>query len=758
MFMIIGLMLIIDMFIIVQYQNKIDQHGKILTLIHRNQAYINQLSNTANKIFRQNEFDIKDELILTSSQISQNIELLINGGKVPETNFSIAPVHGNVITQINNLQKNWNQSITFVNIIHSAPIKVDSIIKELVVKTELIDSVYQDIRREVDRVILVPNPEIKNSLKQFNSYKTLLFQDLSSLAAIATSNYEDQRHKYNLILWAILLVNLIIVGLFLFLMTSVVIAPLNKIGYLATKVANGEDVDIKYNKPDEIGEIVVSIKSLGNHLRQASDFVHHIGEGNLDITLEGLEQEKDETGSLAHALISMQNKLQAVSQEDKTRNWATRGMANFAEILRANNNNLQSLGDAILAELISYTDANIGCIYIPEEAQKSTRLQLIAFYAYDTKKHFNESVEIGEGIIGQTFVEKKTTYLLEIPEDYTHIKSGVGTSSPKSILVVPLQVNEEIYGILEIASLREFSQEQIDFIEKIGETIAGTIHNVINAEQTKKLLEDSQQLTEQMRAQEEEMRQNMEELSATQEEINRKELQTSGTLEAFDKAVATIELEENGTINSVNTVFTELSGQSKNSLIGQHLSIVLESLEDKTIQALIDNIFQSKTSGVESLKLISENEKLINLSVHFSLLQSGNALLICHPQGDFSTHTPVTELEEELSQNLNMLEVTQQSLNEKIQLMEETLIYLEINQADEITSHNSKLKNILINQKMDVIGKKYTDLLPLNTSSIQAIKNQIDQSEFYHGTAFIENTNNRNEKIMLYIEQLKNKK
>ena len=83
--------------------------------------------------------------------------------------------------------------------------------------------------------------------------------------------------------------------------------------------------------------------------------------------------------------------------------------------------------------------------------------------------------------------------MLEIPDDYVSIKSGVGESSPGSILVVPLKVNENIYGVLEIASFKEFSKEQIDFIEKVGETIAGTMYNVKNAAQTKKLLEDSQE-------------------------------------------------------------------------------------------------------------------------------------------------------------------------------------------------------------------------------------------------------------------------
>lgn len=760
MFLIIGLMLISNMFVINHYQTKIDQHSKVLTIIYRSQSSIESLSNTANKIFRQNEFDIKDELLLTSAKISQNIGILIKGGKVIGTDLIISPTSEDIRGEAKDLQKNWRQAIALLNIIQSDRIRIDSVVKEQIVKTEFIDSTYQEVSHEVDRIILIPNPDIKNSLSQFSSYKKLLFSDLSNLISSVIADYEKQRQLYDFVLLIVLLVNLIVVGLFLFLMTKAFITPLEKISQLTTKVANGEDVDIRYNKPDEISQIVSSVKSLGNHLRQASDFIHHIGEGNLEATLEGLNEEKDKEGSLANALINMQSKLKVVSREDKTRNWATRGMAKFAEILRTHNSNLHTLGDAILAELVGYTDANIGCIYVPSQSDDNQTLELVAFYAYDTKKHFNETVTIGEGLIGQTFVEKKTTYLLEIPEDYTHIKSGVGTSSPKSILVVPLKVNEEIFGVLEIASFKEFSQEQIDFIEKVGETIAGTIHNVINAEQTKKLLEDSQQLTEQMRAQEEEMRQNMEELSATQEEIARKELQTSSTIEVFDRAVATVEFDQEGVIINTNTLFAKLSEQSKNSLIGNNIATIIKTRDQKTIQPIIDRTFQNKKSSTDNLQLTTHSQQeVLSITANISYLKSDHAFMICHQS---ATPKPVdrqmTEIKEELTQNLNMLEVAQKSLDEKLNAFEHTLIYIEINNSGEIISSNSKAGTILMSEKENLTDENYIDLLKVTAAMKKTIREDINLKQHYHGIVSIKNSDNINKKIMLHIEQVKDKK
>ena len=110
-----------------------------------------------------------------------------------------------------------------------------------------------------------------------------------------------------------------------------------------------------------------------------------------------------------------------------------------------------------------------------------------------------------------------------MPESYIRITSGLGDASPRSLLLVPLKVDTQVYGIIELASFNEYLPHEIAFVEKLGESIASTLASVRAAQKNMQLIQQFQQQTEEMRAQEEEMRQNMEELQATQEEIARKE-------------------------------------------------------------------------------------------------------------------------------------------------------------------------------------------------------------------------------------------
>jgi putative methionine-R-sulfoxide reductase with GAF domain len=192
--------------------------------------------------------------------------------------------------------------------------------------------------------------------------------------------------------------------------------------------------------------------------------------------------------------------------------------------------------------LVQYTHSNQGGLYLlNEEDPNDKHLQLTALFAFDIKKFEQQKIKLGQGILGQTFLEKETTYLSEVPEEYIRITSGLGDATPKAILMVPLKVDTQVYGIIELASFNAYMPHEIAFVEKLSESIAATLASVTAAQKNRQLIEQFQEQTEVMRAQEEEMRQNMEEMQATQEEVSRKEknyLARIAELEAQPKSTA----------------------------------------------------------------------------------------------------------------------------------------------------------------------------------------------------------------------------
>jgi len=302
-----------------------------------------------------------------------------------------------------------------------------------------------------------------------------------------------------------------------------ILNPIYKISLSARELAKGNLTEkIDYRSKNELGYIAQNINSMAEILQNATDFTTKIGEGKLDADYKGLDDDHD--NSLASSLLQMREKMKESAKADKERSWVNEGLAKFADILRNNNDNIEELSYQIISNLVKFMEANQGALFVlnePDDENEESKIILESAYAYERRKRIKKEIAIGEGLVGQSVQEGDRIYLTEVPEDYVEIKSGLGETLPRCVLIVPLKINEEIKGVVEIASIKDIPEYKIDFVEKLGENIASTISNAKTNERTKKLLTESQEMTEQMRSQEEEMRQNMEEMEATQEEMGR---------------------------------------------------------------------------------------------------------------------------------------------------------------------------------------------------------------------------------------------
>jgi methyl-accepting chemotaxis protein len=320
---------------------------------------------------------------------------------------------------------------------------------------------------------------------------------------------------------------------------------------------------------------------------------------------------------------------QKYKSEEKKRIWTNEGIAKFSEILRLHNNNIQTLADETIQNLVKYLNAAQGGLFLFNDEQKdNVHLELMASFAYDRKKYIKQTVKLGEGLVGTVALEKERIYLTEIPKDYMTVSSGLGEAPPRSILIVPLKLEDEILGIVELASFSLFGQHEIEFIEKVGQTIASTITNVKMNARTAKLLEQSQHQAEEMAEQEEEMRQNMEELRTTQEDFSRRETEISSFLSAIQNSAMVLIFDNESKIIDVNDLFLELLNSKREDIIGrQHREFSALGRSTEEYNRFWEAIRNGSTrSLIESIRLPDGKE--IILKQTFSPVTNDKGMLI----------------------------------------------------------------------------------------------------------------------------------
>jgi methyl-accepting chemotaxis protein len=246
-------------------------------------------------------------------------------------------------------------------------------------------------------------------------------------------------------------------------------------------------------------------------------FAQQISQGALEANYE-----LSDGDGLGESLLEMRTSLLEAKAKDQREKFKNTGLAELSAILRNSASDVEELSQQVIRHVINYLQINQGGIFILRSDEGSPYLSLTACYAFERKKYLERRLAVGEGLVGQAVLEKDTIYLAEVPTDYVNITSGLGKATPRSILIVPLKTSDEVVGVIELAAFRPFEPFEIEFLEKIAESIAASVKAVQISQQTKELLAQARINEEELRSQEEEMRQNMEELQATQEEADRK--------------------------------------------------------------------------------------------------------------------------------------------------------------------------------------------------------------------------------------------
>jgi hypothetical protein len=299
-------------------------------------------------------------------------------------------------------------------------------------------------------------------------------------------------------------ITLVGAALLFFFLIRFAILPLARLASAAANIGSGDlFTPVRVEGVAEVASLALSLDGMRTELLKSYQGLQNV--------LSGLEQRVSERTAIAEAARA---EAEAARHQVEAQMWLAAGQAALAEKMRGEQE-IHQLANNIIIQLSQYLGAQAGTLYLRDDKT----LKRVAGYACVDRPGFSGEFQLGQGLVGQVAVDQRPT-LIACPEDAAVISTGLVDASPSQVLIAPVEENGQVVGVVELATLAEFTQTHLDFLARVSESMGVAFRTAQARQRLSTLLAESQRQTEELQAQEEELRAANEELHAQAERLN----------------------------------------------------------------------------------------------------------------------------------------------------------------------------------------------------------------------------------------------
>lgn len=255
--------------------------------------------------------------------------------------------------------------------------------------------------------------------------------------------------------------------------------------------------------------------------------------------------------------------FQTVNEKLEDEAWLRRGLGKINDAMRGVQNP-EKLSENMLWSLAEYLEADIGSFYLADD---QVYLRRSAIFAYSAPDSGGETFSPNEGLIGRAAAQLKTIVLDDVPTDYIKVKSSLGATSPKHLLIVPMTFEGKLNGVLELGALKPFAKGARELLEVIPENIGIAIDLATSRQRLGQLLSQSQELTEALQHQQEEVRAAHEKMTEQAGALQEAQIRLQGQQAALEETNSELELkqqlleEQKEALQDANALLRESQGE-----------------------------------------------------------------------------------------------------------------------------------------------------------------------------------------------------
>ena len=260
--------------------------------------------------------------------------------------------------------------------------------------------------------------------------------------------------------------------------------------------------DVTNNVNELAGNLTRQVRAIG-------DVATAVTKGDLTRSID--VEARGEVALLKDNINQMIRTLAETTAVNQEQDWLKTNLTRFTRMLQGQRD-LLTVAEQVLSELAPVMNAQQGAFYVARTDAEGVHLELFASYAFNDRKHLGHRFAIGEGLVGQAARERKRILVRDVPPHYTTLSSALGEATPINLVVVPVMFEDEVKGVIELASFQPFTSIQTAFIDQLIDSLGIVTATIEATMRTDELLRQSQSMAEELQTQQEELQQTNEEL------------------------------------------------------------------------------------------------------------------------------------------------------------------------------------------------------------------------------------------------------
>ncbi|MBG0564721.1 HAMP domain-containing protein [Actinoplanes aureus] len=256
--------------------------------------------------------------------------------------------------------------------------------------------------------------------------------------------------------------------------------------------------------------------NLTRQVRAIAEVTSAVATGDLtrSITVDA----SGEVAELKDNINFMVESLRETTRANQEQDWLKTNLARISSLMQGHRD-LEVVATLVMNELAPLVNAQLGTFLLVDDSDGQTALRVVGSYGHNGS---GRRFALGESLVGQAAVAKRRIVVDEVPAGYFTVSSSLGSAAPLQLLVLPIVVEDQVLGVIELAGMTRFTEVHRDFLNQLMETIGVNVNTMVANARTDVLLTESQRLAAELQARSEELQARSEELQRSNADLEDK--------------------------------------------------------------------------------------------------------------------------------------------------------------------------------------------------------------------------------------------